>query len=161
MTLLESSGLWTLGAVPPHRWHRARTRLGGRESPSAVNLEIWTRLQPCGIRTNDAIAWAHEIIERYESDGTPPTTLTTSRESPWRWRDSNRGSRFSKSARQRYRLESTCHLAETERYSLARTGNRWFVPPVSYSCLTEEGLFGPSRVPHTGTMGALGEHPGA
>lgn len=28
------------------------------------------------------------------------------------------------------------------RYSLARTGTRWFVPPASYSCPTEEGHFG-------------------
>jgi hypothetical protein len=31
----------------------------------------------------------------------------------------------------------------TRWYSLARTGTRWFVPPVSYSCPTEEGHFGP------------------
>ena len=32
---------------------------------------------------------------------------------------------------------------DTRWYSLARTGTRWFVPPVSYSCPTEEGHFGP------------------
>ena len=60
-----------------------------------------------------------------EGGGAPPTAFTISRESPWRWRDSNRGSRFSKSARQRHRFESTCHFGETERYSLVLVGTHW------------------------------------
>jgi hypothetical protein len=53
-----------------------------------------------------AIAWAGQIIERHESDGTPPTALTMSPESPWRWRDSNGTGPFCKSARQRHSLDS-------------------------------------------------------
>jgi len=33
--------------------------------PPAVNLELWTRPQPAGIRVSDAIAWAREILARY------------------------------------------------------------------------------------------------
>jgi hypothetical protein len=58
----------------------------------------------------------------------PPTgaiSLVGGLSSWWRWRESNRGSWFSKSARQRHRLESTCHLAETERYSLVLVGTHW------------------------------------
>ena len=33
---------------------------------------------------------AHEIIERYENDGAPPTALTITRESPWRWPSAKR-----------------------------------------------------------------------
>jgi hypothetical protein len=34
-------------------------------------LELWTRPQPKGVRTDDAVAWAREIIARY-GDETPP-----------------------------------------------------------------------------------------
>ena len=60
-----------------------------RDDNRPENLELWTRPRPAGIRVSDAISWAHEIIERYEGDGAPPTILTISRENPWRWRDSN------------------------------------------------------------------------
>ena len=76
-------------------------------------------------RVSDAIAWAHELIERCEGGDAPPTALTISRENPWRWRDLNRGSRICKSARQRHRFESTCHFGETERYSLVLVGTHW------------------------------------
>jgi hypothetical protein len=39
------------------------------------NLELWTRPQPSGVRASDAIAWAREILARYEDTGTAPTTL--------------------------------------------------------------------------------------
>ena len=29
------------------------------------NLELWIRPHPTGIRVKDAVAWAHEILERY------------------------------------------------------------------------------------------------
>ncbi len=119
------------------------------------NLELRTSPRPAGIRVRDAIEWARAILRRSEGPGAPPTTLTIARERPWRWRESNPSSRFSKRARQRHRFESTCHLAEPERprwYSLARTGNRWFVPPVSYSCPTEEGHFGPVFVVQEGVI---------
>ena len=64
-------------------------RNGVRDDNRPENLELWTRPQPSGIRVSDAIAWAHEIIERYEGDCAPPTALTTLRESPWRWGGSN------------------------------------------------------------------------
>src|ERR1700761_6423699 len=57
-----------------------------------------------------------------EGVGAPPTTLTISRESPWRWRDSNRGGAFFRSARQGHCFESTSHIRGTEKCSLALVG---------------------------------------
>lgn len=56
-----------------------------------VNLELWIRPQPTGIRVDDAIAWARTILERYEREGSgaPPTTLSRDDERSWRWRESN------------------------------------------------------------------------
>jgi hypothetical protein len=64
-------------------------RNGIRDDNRPENLELWTSPQPSGIRVSDAIQWAHAILEQYEGVCAPPTTLTISRESPWRWRDSN------------------------------------------------------------------------
>jgi hypothetical protein len=54
-------------------------RNGVRDDNRPENLELWTRPQPSGIRVSDAIAWAREILERYEDEGegTPPTVLTS------------------------------------------------------------------------------------
>jgi hypothetical protein len=41
-------------------------RNGVRDDNRPQNLELWTRPQPTGIRVSDAIAWAHEILDRYE-----------------------------------------------------------------------------------------------
>jgi hypothetical protein len=43
-------------------------RNGVRDDNRPENLELWTRPQPTGIRVADAVAWAHEIIARYEGD---------------------------------------------------------------------------------------------
>ena len=64
-------------------------RNGVRGDNRPENLELWATPRPSGIRVSDAVAWAHEIIDRYEGDGAPPTALTISRESPWRWGVSN------------------------------------------------------------------------
>jgi hypothetical protein len=40
-------------------------RNGVRDDNRPENLELWTTPQPTGIRANDALAWAHEIIARY------------------------------------------------------------------------------------------------
>jgi len=40
-------------------------RNGVRDDNRPENLELWTRPQPAGIRAGDAVAWAHEIIDRY------------------------------------------------------------------------------------------------
>ena len=64
-------------------------RNGIRDDNRPENLELWTRLQPAGIRVSDAVEWAHEIIDLYESVGAPPTILTDPRENSWRWRESN------------------------------------------------------------------------
>lgn len=29
------------------------------------NLELWTKPHPTGVRVEDAVAWAQEILERY------------------------------------------------------------------------------------------------
>jgi hypothetical protein len=39
---------------------------GIRDDNRPENLELWTKPQPTGIRGADAVAWAHEIIARYE-----------------------------------------------------------------------------------------------
>jgi hypothetical protein len=41
-------------------------RNGIRDDNRPENLELWTRPQPAGIRASDAVAWAREILARYE-----------------------------------------------------------------------------------------------
>ena len=41
-------------------------RNGVKDDNRPENLELWTRPQPAGIRASDAVAWARQIIERYE-----------------------------------------------------------------------------------------------
>lgn len=41
-------------------------RNGVRDDNRAENLELWIRPQPAGIRVSDALAWAREILRRYE-----------------------------------------------------------------------------------------------
>jgi hypothetical protein len=36
------------------------------------NLELWVRPQPSGIRASDAVAWAREMLARY--DGAPDSS---------------------------------------------------------------------------------------
>jgi hypothetical protein len=43
-------------------------RNGVRDDNRPDNLELWTQPQPTGIRVRDTVAWAHEILARYESD---------------------------------------------------------------------------------------------
>ena len=38
---------------------------GLRDDNRPENLELWTRPQPSGIRAEDAVAWAHEVLARY------------------------------------------------------------------------------------------------
>lgn len=38
---------------------------GIRDDNRPENLELWTRPQPYGIRTEDAVSWAIEVLERY------------------------------------------------------------------------------------------------
>ena len=40
-------------------------RNGVRDDNRPENLELWVRPQPSGIRKEDAIAWAREILERH------------------------------------------------------------------------------------------------
>jgi|tagenome__1003787_1003787.scaffolds.fasta_scaffold20729567_2 hypothetical protein len=51
-------------------------RNGAKDDNRPENLELWTRPQPVGIRVNDGIAWAHEILIRYE---VPPYSLPVGR----------------------------------------------------------------------------------
>lgn len=39
---------------------------GIRDDNRPENLELWTRPQPSGIRVEDAVAWAREVLARYE-----------------------------------------------------------------------------------------------
>ena len=40
---------------------------GVRDDNRPENLELWVRPQPTRIRATDAVAWAHKILNRYES----------------------------------------------------------------------------------------------
>lgn len=44
-------------------------RNGVRDDNRPSNLELWTRPQPAGIRATDAVAWAREILSRYDGAG--------------------------------------------------------------------------------------------
>ena len=39
---------------------------GVKDDNRRENLELWTRPQPTGIRASDAVAWAREVLQRYE-----------------------------------------------------------------------------------------------
>lgn len=41
---------------------------GDKLDNSPDNLELWVTHQPAGQRVEDALAWAHEIISRYEGN---------------------------------------------------------------------------------------------
>ena len=41
---------------------------GVRDDNRPENLELWTRPQPTGIRASDAVAWAREVLARYEGN---------------------------------------------------------------------------------------------
>jgi hypothetical protein len=41
---------------------------GVRDDNRIENLELWARPQPSGIRASDAVAWAREIIARYDNE---------------------------------------------------------------------------------------------
>lgn len=45
---------------------------GVKDDNRPVNLELWVRPQPSGIRVADALVWAREILARY--DGTPDSS---------------------------------------------------------------------------------------
>lgn len=39
---------------------------GVRDDNRIENLELWVKPQPSGIRAKDAVAWAKEILSRYD-----------------------------------------------------------------------------------------------
>lgn len=43
---------------------------GVRDDNRPENLELWIKSQPTGTRVEDAVAWAREILERYEGIST-------------------------------------------------------------------------------------------
>lgn len=43
-------------------------RNGIRDDNRLENLELWVRPQPSGIRVDDAVAWARQILSRYDGD---------------------------------------------------------------------------------------------
>lgn len=38
-------------------------RSGAKDDIRPVNLELWTKPQPSGVRVSDAIEWAHAILD--------------------------------------------------------------------------------------------------
>jgi len=42
-------------------------RNGDRRDNRIENLELWSRYQPTGARTEDLVAWAYEVLRRYDS----------------------------------------------------------------------------------------------
>jgi hypothetical protein len=62
---------------------------GVRDDNRPENLEIWVRPQPSGVRAEDALAWAREIISRYGNCSHLQQRSETSPERSWRWGDSN------------------------------------------------------------------------
>ena len=51
-------------------------RNGVRDDNRVGNLELWVKPQPSGIRATDALAWAREIIARYEGMDTSNNAQT-------------------------------------------------------------------------------------
>jgi hypothetical protein len=41
---------------------------GVKDDNDPDNLELWTTSHPSGQRVSDKLAWAHELIERYEGE---------------------------------------------------------------------------------------------
>lgn len=41
---------------------------GVKDDNRIENLELWVRPQPRGIRASDAVAWAKQILARYEGE---------------------------------------------------------------------------------------------
>jgi hypothetical protein len=51
-------------------------RNGIRDDNRPENLELWIRPQPSGIRMEDAVVWAREILSRYGGGDTSNSTQT-------------------------------------------------------------------------------------
>ena len=65
-------------------------RNGVRDDNRPRNLELWVRPQPSGVRMQDAVEWAHDILRRYEGlDVTSKNAPSPKVKRSWRWRESN------------------------------------------------------------------------